>query len=255
MILLRRLPSGASRLFYLAVLSLIQIALLLGVTLAVNRSLAVIQYPDPLDAIFLYDLKGVSIEEKESLLPSYLAETDKYNSLEALKESFEPRWVNSNHSDLPKNPEQKRGLFSRWLHTLYTHPVSYLKVRARIFTELIGWARKDVCEPFHPRRFSQGKTLSSKLRATSFKVLDGIRHSFLFRGWLYFALLSIVSLAHLWRRTSIAGTAIALSGLFSVLGYFFYTHSCSFRYFYWPICALIISTLLLAKDIRSNSTG
>ncbi|MCB0331124.1 MAG: hypothetical protein KDD70_15755, partial [Bdellovibrionales bacterium] len=229
--------------------SILQIALMSIGSRYLTSLLVTSQYPNPLHAVFLYDLKAISLRVEKPLLPDYLLETEKYPDVGSIRTTFEPRWVNSDHSDLPGNEEQAEELKDRWVSVLMDYPLSYLKARWGMYSELLGLARENVCEPFFPHHFAVEDTLQSTLRRSTFSFLDAIQNSLLFRGWFYVLLLGFICLLSFYFSGLSAGFFVAISGFLYATTYFSFTHSCSFRYFYWPICAFLFASCYLINAL------
>lgn len=129
------------------------------------------------------------------------------------------------------------------------YPVEYLRGRLSTFSALMGIGREKACEPFHPGIDQSGLGIEFSPRTEPARaVLLGVRSwaadSFLFRGWFWVALCSVLFVVGLARRRPKV-MLVTASGLMYATSFFVFAPSCDFRFLYWPVLATLMALVHL----------
>ncbi len=207
-------------------------------------------------SIALWDLAAISLEVDRLLLPDFTHGPGL--SLAELRETgaFDPatntRLFERSRSGIGSGlgrgyaPQELAGLRASWWSAVTTHPLAWLRHRARTFALLAGPARS---EP-HGLVYFAGYTrfadnpdrppaaLAADWNAGFYALAERLRPGWLFSAWPPLAMLALAGLLAWSRRREPLGVfvlASVASALLYAAGFFFLAPGAELRYLTWPI--------------------
>jgi hypothetical protein len=171
-------------------------------------------------------------------------------------------WNTTHHVFRPAESEQERdAVTSAWRRIVLGHPVAFLEYRAHMFRELVHFGDSDIPSGAYVW-FTDVLDLSGSARATGhtatpsraqrhlFDAMSWLGTSFLFRPWIYLAIL--LALAPLWlRRRDLA--ALGLSGLANEAVLFLIAPTVDYRYSIWLVVVTAVTVARLVSRHRFQS--
>ena len=228
----------------------------------------------PYQQIMLHDLVGISLRLKENLVPKYMAISEQ-PSMKDLRNLYSPRGVNhlywpdftNIHYKILEDQELVNDLTATWVKTVIEHPRAYFIERYVVFTSFLNVQNKNNCGPYYyeesiykPKGYynPEGNTYSDNPVTNSvFGWVEPLRTGILYRNWLYFFALGVITLSSLFtlKKTTMGITlALGSSGFLYSAAYFFVATACDFRMIYWSALATLFSVPILLISITQNRT-
>jgi hypothetical protein len=257
-------PASAPRARWLAAAVLV-VGLTVGVQVF-NRSVIAEDSPPPAQAIFIYDLVGMSLRTQEVLLPQYLQPGMTLEKLRASYVTFAAYLLFLPPLQLPvtNDPGEFQALRQTWWQNVRRHWWPYLRHRWRVFEISIGIG--PLLSPFHPSPHAGiGDELMaefgvsyapSRVRDLMMRVFETATVVPVFRAWTWLALAALIAgLGVVTRVASAPVLALSLSALFYGLTYFFVGIGCEFRFQFWTFLSTSIAAIWLAADLVSARTA
>lgn len=261
---------GRKRAIATALLSLF----LLGFAWVFNRALT--DTEDHLSQQYeVHDLVALSLDQDASLLPPAYWAGSRPLSLEemgAIYDPIEPSFLfwpaqPMAHFDLVTNPKgmprpaSLSALHSAWWRGLVRFPTVILRRRWFLFTEMFGLRREYGCYDYvtQMKPNALGIRLGNPaMHDAASAALEVFRHGWLYRSWIYLALLAGCVVAAV--RSGDGGlraavVAVAFSGLGSVVAYPLIGSGCDFRYLWWLMITSLLCLLLVMTGRRASDAG
>jgi len=210
----------------------------------------------------VHDLVAISVATHDVVLPDFVWSGTSQLSIDGMERIYStkkgviPLYNPGDESvglKFTQDNRQISALEQIWLRAVIHHPKAYLFHRLRVFASEFAITGKKVCYPYqvgtsrNDLGFSyHAKPLTSKI----LMVLDKLKNSLFFRGWIYVVLEFVIMVAiFVFRKQNyalaIAGLAIAGSGLVYALGYLWISTTCDFRLHYWTVITTLVSVVPL----------
>jgi len=211
-------------------------------------------------ALWLYDLAGISKRQNTPIFPPYVMASEHF-SMERMVAAYSPRRVdflisNFGRADIKppliqtRDPQQVAELRSVWVNAIARYPAAYLKHRTKVFLNLIGIeAEADYFLPYIVQTPDENPPPYRPARVSyALKSYISGRETFLlFRGWIWVML--SVFLLYQSARARLRGEMEAVfvltsSGFLHCAGYFVYAPANDYRYIWWTVLAATIAAIL-----------
>ncbi len=227
----------------------------------VNKSLTKGVTSYPYQQIFIYDLAAISKERNEVLFPEYATKSESF-SIKNVSSEYNLRSVNNliygdrpNPGDKPiillsKNPNEIEQLKNSWLKSVYENPIIYLRHRWNVFTQLIGFTRNTVSNPYwedgfetNPQEF---KVEPNTLNKVLMKYFHLFRKYFFFRGYFWLLLTFYFLYRSIKERLNEEWELVfylSASSILFTFAYFPTTPSTEFRYLFWTAISSALVTV------------
>jgi hypothetical protein len=252
----KKLAAGALGFGYFAVVSL-------GVYF-VNHRLTDGRMEYPFQQVYLYDLAAISVEQGEPRFPGYVTEAESF-SLETVTVRYNERSVSDlifpnvpNAGDHPplkltSDAGKIEALRDKWLDEITKNPMTYMRHRTRVFSQLIGTS-PSVTAPYvadgfanNPPEFRGSENFGY---AVLMKYFGAFRRpfpqTFFFRAIVWMALCVVLAYVAIRRRLREDWDLVfvlSISGLLFTFAYFPTTPSTEFRYLFWPAIASAVALI------------
>lgn len=226
----------------------------------------------PEQTLFEQDLAGLSIRLGKNLLPPSVFPAQ---DLAVLRRSYSPYnvlplLVEVGHplTSAPIDASASRDLQHRWVDAVRGHPLSYLRVRWKVWTREIAWSGNSY-EPYggyHPRNVGPegGFDINPWGYRAKFAGLDRFALAYLrafalprFQGgtlhrvWVYLALDPLLALALLSRPTRPAARIVGwmvIAAFFYSATFFFGAMGQGFRWNWFLVLATLCAAVIVATD-------
>lgn len=249
--------SGDRRLFWRrGVTAAALLGLMLGGNALLGRVYTRVYYP-VLPSLTLWDLAGMSVHERQWLLPDYARQPQ--STLDDLASAYVP-WSNTPLFASPRAgvrypfqpwPEHDLAALQRdWLVTIAQHPAAYVAHRSALLADLFGTrARSLPAELTYvrgPVQYRDNPPLAvndSALQQHWLALFEYLRASPAFAAWPYL-LLGLAAALHAWRRRDAdrgATLFLCLSAWAYALPYLVLAPAAEFRYLLWSCIASLIA--------------
>lgn len=233
--------------------------LLLGAATLLARSQVRVHYP-VLPSLTLWDLAGMSVRERQMLLPAYAVKPEA--SVDDLASAYVP-WSNTPlfasaragvRYPFQSWPEQDLAQLQRdWLAAIAAHPGAYLAHRGELMAGLFGTRARElpaeltyVRGPEQYRDNPPTASNDSALQRGWLELIERLRASLAFAAWPYL-LAGLAAALHAWRRRDHASAPalwLVASAWCYALPYAVIAPAAEFRYLLWSCIASLIAAWL-----------
>ncbi len=236
---------------------------LVGTQLSVRQAFDV-KAAHPEQALYLYDVAGVSVRVQENLFsPAVLPSQD----LSSVERNWNDKWVNSLlFSDEPTFPfplpdDATAALREDWLRTVRNHPIEYLKVRWVLWERQIGlhtpawWVYQPGISPNLWGYQTANPTLDAPLQHyLQAGVVDDVNGGgTLYKPWFYL-LITVAGLFHL--RHKRTGRQLLGWGCLASLAYqgtvFFGAMGADYRMVYPSVVLAMVLIMVAMVDLHGR---
>lgn len=205
------------------------------------------------------DLGALERATGKKLLPDYIARQHDRKMIDLYPAAGDPsasqllpiiRWQTD-------DANEARDLRAKWLAAVLHYPLDYFLHRCTVFARILGFGERMQNGTYYgpsPRHPQANRIFYHPLTRIYFWVMGYLRHTFVFRGYTYVFLCSILLLFGIWyRRLPRGEMAMLASALAYSAGYFFIAPSDDFRYLYWPVAVTpIVIISVLRRAFFSN---
>jgi hypothetical protein len=229
----------------------------------------------PEQTLFEQDLAGLSIRLGKNLLPPSVFPAQ---DLAVLRQSYSPYNVlplllGKGHlfTTAPVDASASRDLQHRWVNAVRGHPLSYLKVRWKLWTREVAWSGNSY-EPYggyHPRRVAGGFDANPWGYRAKFAGLNQFALSYLrafalprFQGgalhrvWVYLTLDPLLALALLSRPTRPAARIVGwmvIAAFFYSATFFFGAMGQGFRWNWFLVLATLCAAVIVGTEFVNRT--
>lgn len=206
----------------------------------------------------IYDVAGISYQERVNLFPAHLyPEAD----LQMIDRCYTPRsvailWRFSEGGIKPlTDDEDLKILRNTWGRLIVGHPAAYLAHRWAVSRELIGLTMKaPSCAVLQEKLISYRLELKCRQSKVAGTVVDAFfefsKTSLLYRPFAYIVLSGVLLVVLIWLRVENRALAVAIlcSGLLHMVGLFFVAGAPDFRYSHWMILSTVLALAIVVRD-------
>jgi hypothetical protein len=231
----------------------------------------------PEQTLFEQDLAGLSIRLGKNLLPPSVFPAQ---DLAVLRKSYSPYnvlplLVEVGHpfTSAPVDASASRDLQHRWVNAVRGHPLSYLRVRWKLWTREIAWSGNSY-EPYggyHPRNFGPegGFDINPWGYRAKFAGLDrfalaylrafalpGFQGGVLHRVWVYLALDPLLALALLARPARRAARIVGwmvIAAFFYSATFFIGAMGQGFRWNWFLVLATLCAAVIVGTEFFNRT--
>jgi hypothetical protein len=218
----------------------------------------------------LYDITGVSVNSGQLYLPAYIERGEGPTPAPTLAQLREIYMSHSSDTlvwgsndkyrfpvpnqmlDIQQTSEQRKDILSAWVRAVTSEPSAYLQHRWSLYRHHLGLAEAWVCAPFHTDVFPNvfGWTFPPRpFTEAVVRILNQIRDSWVFRGWVYALALGLLTM-RVWRQRLMAAWALWGSAVLTLVSNGFLLGACDFRYLLWPVVATPVLLFLVLLSLR-----
>lgn len=234
----------------------------------------------PAQSVQLYDLAGISLESGIDPFPDYI-KNNKAHNLDSILSTYSKTFkIHGNAGlliinsigyiapiQLTEDASEISNLNSSWIKAIFSQPLAYLKHRFNLFNFLMSERhytyevpqshtdRNNLLRFYEIPYESEPNNLPlSKLSILLIRTkLLYLEKTFIYSGWLWLSLLSLIFLYSLIRKQKVLENILALqlsiSGILYILPYFVISPGSDFRYIYWSCIAGTIALILTISDV------
>lgn len=210
--------------------------------------------------LMVYDLMGIAQAKNQNLLlPEYLK---KKLSIDTLKTVYSPcdggMFVIFNMGCTTSNPAQLDSLKECWKKATVGNPAIVVKHKWASFHCLLVTPGLTSYPYIHPNQYGFELNSHNALRKLYVRMIESEFSQTLYKSWYYLLgcvivfLLGCALFIHRKRRSILWVVFIAASGLFYTLSYLPLSPCNDFRYNYWTIGALLLSTVLFFDELLNK---
>lgn len=242
---------------------------LLGAAALLARSQVRVHYP-VLPSLTLWDLAGMSVRQRQMLLPAYAVKPGA--SVDDLASAYVP-WSNTPLFASPRAgvrypfqpwPAQDLVQLQRdWIAAIATHPGAYLAHRGELLAGLFGTRARELPAELTyvrgPEQYRDNPATArndSPLQRSWLELIERLRASLAFAAWPYL-LAGLIAALHAWRRRD-GGSApalwLVLSAWCYALPYAVIAPAAEFRYLLWSCIASLIAVWLRVASMPPLQT-
>ncbi len=201
-------------------------------------------------SIMRHDLVGISVYSGKSFLIDKSGGPVDTAYLEKIYDARHLNITSANDSE-GRISADVSALPRQWMAAIENKPMAYLRHRAAVFSEYVGFHRHEVFYVTHPNVDANkfGITQSPNfMTALAVNYVVSFSRSFLDRAWIYY-LVGIVALVFAFARRSLRyrteATVILASALLYLAPMYFITPAGDLRYNFWSICGALASILFV----------
>lgn len=242
----------------------------LGLKALLERSLVgKNDFASPMQVIWVHDLAGLSLELGRPLLPTYLTVNNSDFRLDELERVYEPGSAltlfqnQGSYRRFPaaKTREEYGNLFETWLERVSEFPGAYLKIRWRFFVNSLALSSTHAPYSYHlgisENIFGISLLKDGIWNQWVMRYLDIFRDTWVFRGWVYLALITALFSGGVFLR-SLEICMLSISALSYEFVHIFVLATPDFRYRWWVVLSVflcltaLMSEILRAKENEGN---
>jgi hypothetical protein len=217
----------------------------------------------------IFDITGIYVRTgDENFIPKYWKEMNADVSPQTLLLNYKPETlVNllfTGLVHLTGDPERLDDLRRQWWGAIRRHPLAYLEQRWGAFRGLLRLGEKQSFLPYQLeiRENNMGLEIGGdpQFKALLVAYFSAFQNTILFKGWPYLLAILLVLTAHALEGFptnpfKLASLCSALSAFFYGIGYFFYSLSSDFRFWYPVVILTVFSTVLYLKGRISSKAS